>query len=143
MAASVVWFIDVVNPAGVTTETVVDPGLTGVNCEIADPEPAGMLTGEAIVPTAVLLLFRVTCNGAIPPRSACRLPWKHGVAATLPQLAGSVLSTPVKTVMGVWPPLTLAKKKGAPNPNGPAMTTPDGANATVPFRLTNPEELAL
>ena len=53
------------------------------------------------------------------------------------------MSTAVYTAMGTLPPLTFAKKKVVPNPNGPASTTPDGASFTVPVWLVNPAEAAV
>jgi hypothetical protein len=51
----------VVKPSGVTTEIMVEPASEAVNSPTrASPEPPGMVTDEAIVPTAGLLFFRVT-----------------------------------------------------------------------------------
>lgn len=62
-------FVDEVKPAGVVRKTVVDPWVSGKNWATPVPEPAAMVTGEAIVPTPGLLLLRDTCNGAAPPRN--------------------------------------------------------------------------
>lgn len=55
-----------VNPAGFWTDTVVDPGLSGVKLVVAVSEPPGIVTGEPIDPTAELLEVRFSVT-EVPP----------------------------------------------------------------------------
>lgn len=54
------------NPGGVTTEIVVFPAAKGVKFVLALPEPPVIVTGEAIDPTAALLVVRLTVTDAPP-----------------------------------------------------------------------------
>src|SRR5437660_3227130 len=78
LAVTDVLVVDGVKPAGGVTEMVVDPMLFGVNAVATLSKPGWMVTDGAIVPTAGLLLFRVTVTGETPPRSGCVVPVKQG-----------------------------------------------------------------
>ena len=58
-------------PAGGAIDNVVNPDWSGINDDVAIPDPAVMAMGDPMVPTVGTLLVSRTCRSATPPRRDC------------------------------------------------------------------------
>src|SRR5579859_4023228 len=117
--------------AGLTTETEVDPGCSGVKLVMTVSAPPKMTTDPTMVPFVASLLFTVTVTDC--PPATC---W---TAAKL--LSG--LSCAIEIANVDVPAATVVEKKGVPNPSGGAMTGPEGVSDTLEVRNEYPGALAV
>jgi hypothetical protein len=121
----------VLKPDGTFTEILVLPVPAGWNSVVLLADPAVIVTGDSVmVPTPAFPLVIETLTG-LCPETACA-PRKVPLASSTPAMSVRV----VRAAPGVV-------DIGVPNPNGPAITIPEGASVIVPVALPKPLNVAV
>lgn len=99
MIATEVLVLGSAKPAGRTTDIVVVPALTGVKFVTALSDPPGIVTLDAIEPTAAFVVLRLTVTD-VPP-ATCSTP--------LLTMLLSGFSCVIETVKGEGPAATVVE----------------------------------